>query len=260
LEGRGFAGGEKYLQRGIYFKFAVDSHRIYQDEESIAKVAGHELKSLNQLFGLWIKDVHFPMMILIGECSYYGYSNFIDYRGFRLIAMSTLPINENTIVYGSSDAGVTIHTDNSKAIERMRAIADKLNLKEHKVGPKYLEKLVSTPVDLEAHYGFDNRYYLLGKVITICDWLIPIDFSRTFPPTTPDRTVPSSYLFKLLRPEFVKNYHKPLCSDSFSNFVKNYNADEHNKEIEEATKYLRNVIIPNFAKELALVKVLLVHF
>jgi hypothetical protein len=49
-----------------------------------------------------------------------------------------------------------------------------------------------------------------------------------FPPTVPDGT-PSSYLFKLLRPEFVKKYSQPLCSDSFSNFIKNHNPESHNK-------------------------------
>ena len=129
--------------------------------------------------------------------------------------MSTLPINENTIVYGSSDAGLSIHTDNVAVMDTMREIGHKLNLKDHKVGAKFAEKNIATPVDLEAHYGFDQRYYLL-------------DFSRMFPPTVPDGT-PSSYLFKLMRPEFVKRYSSPLCSDSFSNFIKNHNPEEHNK-------------------------------
>jgi hypothetical protein len=94
-------------------------------------------------------------------------------------------------VYGSSDAGATIHTDNAFVNEKMKAISQRLNLKEHRVGPKFLDKKISTPVDLEAHYGFDGKYYLL-------------DFSRLLPPTTPDEKVPSSYLFKLMRPELVR--------------------------------------------------------
>jgi hypothetical protein len=62
--------------------------------------------------------------------------------------MSTLPINENTIVYGSSDAGLSIHTDNTAVMETMNEVGTKLNLKSHKVGAKFAEKILSTPVDL----------------------------------------------------------------------------------------------------------------
>ena len=50
----------------------------------------------------------------------------------------------------------------------MKAIANKLNLKEHRVGSKFMEKIVSTPVDLEGHYGFDGRYYLIGTLLKMC--------------------------------------------------------------------------------------------
>jgi hypothetical protein len=33
----------------------------------------------------------------------------IDYRGFRLVAMSILPVNAMSLVYGSQDAGKTVH-------------------------------------------------------------------------------------------------------------------------------------------------------
>jgi hypothetical protein len=35
----------------------------------------------------------------------------IDYRGFRLVAMSILPISRKTIKYGSADAGLSVHHD-----------------------------------------------------------------------------------------------------------------------------------------------------
>jgi len=34
-----------------------------------------------------------------------------DYRGFRLVAQALLPIGDDTLVYGSSDAGVNVRTD-----------------------------------------------------------------------------------------------------------------------------------------------------
>jgi hypothetical protein len=40
LEGKGFAGGDKYYIHGIYFKFAVDSNGLYGGDERAMKVAG----------------------------------------------------------------------------------------------------------------------------------------------------------------------------------------------------------------------------
>lgn len=56
-----------------------------------------------------------------------------------------------------------------------------------------------------------------------------------------------SHLFNLFRPEFVKQYKKPLCSDGFSNFLE---IDEKylNEDIREATKYLYEILVPKFIK------------
>jgi hypothetical protein len=62
------------------------------------------------------------------------------------------------------------------------------------------------PADLEGHLGDDSRFYLL-------------DFSRVFPPETPRKDIPNAHLYYLLRPEFVKSYSEPLCSDAFSGFI-----------------------------------------
>jgi len=35
----------------------------------------------------------------------------VDYRGFRLLAESVLPVSPRTICYGSYDAGKTVHAD-----------------------------------------------------------------------------------------------------------------------------------------------------
>lgn len=32
----------------------------------------------------------------------------IEYKGFRIVAQSILPINENTLIYGSADGGATL--------------------------------------------------------------------------------------------------------------------------------------------------------
>jgi hypothetical protein len=121
----------------------------------------------------------------------------VDYRGFRLIASSILPINHETIIYGSCDAGKNIHAKDSEFNKKMRKISQLLNLKLHKVGNQPLY----TPADLEGHKGTDGRYYL-------------VDFSRMFPPEAPVRKIKNSHLFRLLRPELVIQFPTPLCSDS----------------------------------------------
>src|SRR5690348_13597713 len=52
----------------------------------------------------------------------------------------------------------------------------------------------------------------------------------------------------MIRPEFVKNYKNPLCSDAFSSFFFDVNEKtEHDNEIREATKYLETIVLPKYA-------------
>src|SRR3990167_5763300 len=61
------------------------------------KIASHELKSLDNLLNCQVVGLHFPLLSLI------------DYRGFRLIAVSTLPVSNDTLFLGSSNAGKTVN-------------------------------------------------------------------------------------------------------------------------------------------------------
>ena len=54
--------------------------------------------------------------------------------------------------------------------------------------------------------------------------------------------------FKMLRPEFVKSYNKPLSPDSFSKFGR-LDSEIHNEEVKEATEQLYQRI-SNIAKDL----------
>ena len=68
--------------------------------EDLAKTGSHELKGLVYCRST-MKDtiLNFPV------------ATIIDYRGFRLIAMSLLPINKETLMYGSDDGGFSkIHS------------------------------------------------------------------------------------------------------------------------------------------------------
>lgn len=223
----GIVGGDKYIVNNILFKFAVDSHGLYGSDYAASKVAGHELKGLLAYFNLGIRDLCLPLMALI------------DYRGFRLLAMSILPIKKSTIVYGSNDYGHTMHAENKKLGAKMRIAARKLNIKPHRCGvSKAHSQVLPSPADLEGHVGGDNRTYLL-------------DFSRVMPPEFPKPGIKMAHLFRLLRPEYVRTFPKPLCSDAFSGFIRMHNPEQHNAELEEATRNLITNVVPDFAPELA---------
>ena len=163
----------------------------------------------------------------------------VDYCGFRLIAMSILPISRQTIVYGSNDYGQTVHSSAApQRVASLKRLAQHLNLKPHYCGtPKSKPVKVYTPCDLEGHESHDHRFYLL-------------DYSRMMPPETPrPGGVRTAHLFRLLRPEFVRSYVNPLCSDGYSSFIRHHNALPLNKEIARATAVLQSELIPQFAPE-----------
>jgi len=220
----GFAGGDKYIVNNILFKFAVDSQNLFDSEEAAHKIAGHDLKGLISYFNLGIADLYFPLMALV------------DYLGYRLIAISVLPISKDTIVYGSADAGQHVYNDCPELERKMACAATLLNLKPHQVGldAEHQVTLYSAG-DLEGHQ-VNDEFYLL-------------DFSRAFPPCTYDRSKRNSYLFRLLRPEFVKNYKESLCSDAYSGFV-TVSCQEHIDQVEEATRVLLRQEVPRVAGKL----------
>ena len=121
------------------------------------KAAAHELKGLIGYYSCNIPGLNFPLMALI------------DYKGFRVIAMSILPINSKTIKYGkyngvhhtvpnrglgSSDAGTNVHCDVPELNEKMDRAATILNLKKHVIGAREGSNIrLSSPGDLEEHLG-----------------------------------------------------------------------------------------------------------
>eukprot|EP01104_Vermistella_antarctica_P016419 TRINITY_DN5584_c0_g1_i3.p1 TRINITY_DN5584_c0_g1~~TRINITY_DN5584_c0_g1_i3.p1 ORF type:complete len:797 (-),score=127.78 TRINITY_DN5584_c0_g1_i3:65-2455(-) len=232
----GSAGGEKYIASKILFKFATDHHGLYgggdDGDMAAAKAAGHDLKGL-MLFDFADDSLALPLMTLV------------DYRGFRLLAMSVLPISDDTLVYGSSDAGHTVFMSNDGINEKLRKVAQDLNLKTHMAGLPANRggspKDIHTAVDIEGHIGLDGRQYIL-------------DFARTLPPELPNKKDPryrTSHLHRLLRYELVKTNPVPLCADAFSGFIFGHEGfDTHNQEVADATKRLFTEVIPEVARDL----------
>jgi hypothetical protein len=219
----GIAGGEKYIAQGILFKFAVDLEGLYKSDENAMKAASHDLKGLMAFFTTGVSALHVPLMALI------------DYKGFRLQAISLLPINKSTLAYGSSDGARTVHTSDSGLNECMRQAGVLLNLKPHRVGPNEIE--IAAVADIEGHVGVDGRYYLL-------------DFARVAPPQPVSQSDAglNAQLYRLLRLEFVKRYVRPLSADAYSAMGR-HNMREHNGEVREAFDTLAREVLPAFANK-----------
>lgn len=233
----GLAGGTKYVVQNIMFKFVLDFELkpglwMYgtgdqRSDENAMKSASHELKGLMSWYSCNIRGLCFPLQALV------------DYKGFRVLAISILPINDDSIIYGSSDAGRTVHSRSPDFNEKIDTAARILNLKPHFVNPTVQ---LSGPGDLEGHLGTDGKFYVL-------------DAARTLPPEGPDENPEfredRQVYYKLLRPEFVRKWTQPLCSDAFTSWQRyDPSRTENNLEVLKATKYLHERLIPEFAKRL----------
>lgn len=163
----------KDLFSGIFLKFAIDVNSIYGSDMFAAKSAGRELLGLNQLVSTNTPNLNFPLMVLI------------DYRGFRLIATSCLPldgtyvflvsllcamtlflwIDRRTLMYGSADGGHTVQDQDPVLKGMIKDACTKLRLKGHLVGKGKQQKLIYGPGDLEGHLGYA---FLPSRLFSIC--------------------------------------------------------------------------------------------
>jgi tetratricopeptide (TPR) repeat protein len=229
----GFLGGKKFLVRNILFKFATDETGFFQSHKAASKVAGNELRGLISYFDSSPEGLSFPLMCLL------------DFKGYRLVCSSYLPISgQETLVYGSSNGGKDFVNNSPKMYDAVTESSHVLNLKPHLIGKDEDQWAISSPCDLEGHIGKDGRQYLL-------------DFSRYMPPIRASKEfvpwkAPNMHLYRLFRPEFVQTYSKQLCADAFSGFMDNSTPsyEEDHLEVKEATRHLITNCIPEFAKHL----------
>ena len=84
----------------------------------------------------------------------------INYMGMQLVAMTELPIDKGTLVYGSDDAGLTVKMEDPEVNSLIKQASQQLLLAPHRVGPG-AEKTVYSAVDLEGHRGRDGRIYVI---------------------------------------------------------------------------------------------------
>ena len=278
----GVAGGDKYVVHNVLYKFAVDSAGLFGGNNlAAAKVGGLELKGLVSYFRSFcylqfffsfsyniysyfysaaMNDINLPMMTLV------------DYRGFRLIAMSLLPIQGDSLIYGSKDAGLTVHASDPEFNGLMKKAGQELNLAPHLCGSQTDDlKELWGACDIEGHYGTDglSSFFLSSSSFSVAFLIFVtgkfylLDFSRTMPPVAPRKDLPQGHLYRLFRREFVQSYKRlslpffpslssfnlpseePLCSDGFSSFCKlDPNFKTFNEELKQATNHLLYDVIP----------------
>ncbi|KAL6071444.1 PICALM [Balamuthia mandrillaris] len=252
-------GFERYRHKGILYTLFMDSQKTYGSNQNAMKMGSHEILGCKSFVNCKVPALHFPFLVQIDfqgfrivahsgiflffflsflsfPSSFFLLSSvfllFLEtrYPSFLttfLVFLLELPINERTLIYGSSD-GLSVYNENVKFSKKMQQAASKMNLKKHLVGNKEL----CFNSEIEGHYGVDGRFYVK-------------EFAGIMPPETPERGTQHTGLCNRLRPEFVRNNPSPLSSDAFSKF--GMQRPENNQEIMEATKRLHNETIPQFA-------------
>ena len=216
----------------------------YSDPLRVAnKVQGHELKGLRQFYS------HFFARRRAGLVSF-PLISIIDYCGYRITAMTQLPIDgSKTLIYGSRNAGGACTVENKVPAwtNFVSEACSALNLAPHFVhndrGKGEIE--LNSCVDLEGHAGTDGRMYLL-------------DFSRLFPadlgPNVSQKdNDPLQIYYRLFRPEFLQSWSTPLSADTYSNFQSRANeAKSAAIDAKAASKHLQSSIVQVVCKDLSL--------
>ncbi|KAG5175597.1 CLU domain-containing protein [Tribonema minus] len=154
----GFAGGKKFLFRGILFKLADGAVGPWAgSDEAAAKAAGHELRGHSYYAHAGVAGLHFsPMCIL-------------DYKGFRMVCAAQLPLGAATLISGSSDGGINVVGVGDAEVARvLEEAAARLRLRPHPCRGT----TVYSGADVEVHKGLDGNLYML-------------DLARSMPPEDP---------------------------------------------------------------------------
>ncbi len=159
----------------------------------------------------------------------------IDYLGFRVLAVSLLPISKATLRYGSDSGGRIARALDPSLNVLMKKAGQKLNLAPHVVGSS--RTVIYGPGDIEGHLGFDGRYYVL-------------DFGRVYPCEAPGASSsPGSIFYQLLRPELCRQSKVALCSDAFTGFCRfDPRSQLYCEQVKMATHVLFFKEVPEFAE------------
>eukprot|EP01087_Luapelamoeba_hula_P011123 TRINITY_DN2996_c0_g1_i1.p1 TRINITY_DN2996_c0_g1~~TRINITY_DN2996_c0_g1_i1.p1 ORF type:complete len:1244 (-),score=201.79 TRINITY_DN2996_c0_g1_i1:41-3772(-) len=191
------------------------------DDKAI-KAAAHDLKAAVQIFNTNTADLQTPLMCIV------------DYRGYRLLCSSKVPLGSNTMKLGSNDGGRTLKDDCAELRNKVKNVCRVLNLKKHIVLPT--QRGVWGPGDLEGHVGLDGKHYV-------------VDLARLFPPEAPSPDETRAVYYNMLRPELVKNNPVPLSSDALTGWCSKDTIDgrRNNEEVKACSMRLHTEVIPALA-------------
>ena len=135
------------MVRGVVFKLAADprlsngKHLYSADSEPnyeySAKAAGSELRATTCYLGCESANVKdglcLPMTAVRADvCALIADESTcwqcVDYRGFRLLAMPLLPVENTPVLFGSDDGGQSVHARDSRVNELMASAGKELHL------------------------------------------------------------------------------------------------------------------------------------
>lgn len=249
--GRGHDGGlwYKYETQGIIFRVCEDCDAVFNgSDELAAKAGGNERLASLEYFRLKVPKLHTPLVATI------------DYMGYRVVCESKLPvqnidftedgevrkISENKVL-GVVRFGDEFVNSSKMTQNLLKMAANRLNLAEHQCrGSKDIAASRSwCSADMEVFKSSSDEYYMHNT------W-------HAFPPEVPEETPhlrptprDHSTLWRMLRPEFVKNYHEPLSPDAFSLITATVpDNKEQCARVTSATKELIQKHIPGFLDNL----------
>jgi tetratricopeptide (TPR) repeat protein len=198
----GRAGGAKFVYGRVMFKFAHDVHHLYGSDEYAAKAASCEVRNM----GAILKAIH------EGDLDQECYLNttltvLVMAGGHVVYATALAPISGNTtLVYGSSDAGRTVHKSEFVA-SQMAPLATYFGLADHRLRDHSAGLQVCTGVDVEVHASFNHVSDSSNSGMTDCDGrLYLLDLARFLPCTPPRADAPREFLYHMFRPEFAREW------------------------------------------------------
>ena len=255
-----------YENHNITYQVLQDYHGVFDGNDELASKA----YSKERLHSLEYNKLHLPKLNTALVCC-------VDYMGFRVLAISSLPIervifnDEGEVrkitvepVYGFVDLNPPPANDSngnnreddtimflnkSKPLMNIfKQAASKLNLSEHFIKGKadLTPVLTYCSAEVKGYRGLNDQFFVK-------------DFWRAFPSELPETTphLPrspreQSIFWRSLRPEYLRRLENSLSPDASNllvfgqkDFANNY------KNLQDACVNLVDNVIPSFANDLA---------
>ena len=126
-EGGGIAGGKKFRCGNIWLKATVNDKGLYSCIMDAQKTANAELRANSSILGSQIRSLNTTLSCCVISDGHY------------ITGTANVPVHgENTLVYGSGDASITLHIQDEGMNQTVVKLAERLNLKAHRVKAREL--------------------------------------------------------------------------------------------------------------------------